>query len=376
MISPEEIRRKAQQIYPEWLVAWLRNEPAYFPRAIPFNRELDAEDHAAAIAALRRLRDESKQVVGWGYSIDWRERRSRAFGKNQFPEKIFFETADDLTRFAGKSREFARFSSAAEEVRREFPELLEWIARNAQRFVDVSESLAGLLEVVRYLRDHPRPMVFARELPLSVDSKFIERHEATLRDWLDLTLPPHHIRSDERRFARRYGLREPEVHVLLRFLDETLRQGCGSRWSELSLPLSALAMLDPSPLEVVVIENKVNLLAFPARARTMALGALGRAVTELRDVAWLTRTPLWYWGDLDVEGFEILASLRRIFPQVRSVAMDQATFMAYRSLAVAGVGRSPSAPRELTDSERIAFELCRDANLRIEQERLPTPELR
>lgn len=117
---------------------------------------------------------------------------------------------------------------------------------------------------------------------MSVDTKFIERHERVLCDWFDLVLPPNSIRSDETHFARRYGLRYPELHVVTRFLDVDLQRELNCPWPELSLPISALESLPIRDIEVIIVENKVNLLTLPMRRRTIGFGALGRAVSELR----------------------------------------------------------------------------------------------
>ena len=370
MIQPDEIRRKAENLYSDFLCAWLAGEP-FFPRPIPANRELDANDHAGAITAITALRDGSKEVRGFGYSVEWRQKRSRAFGRNPFPERIFFESQNDFLRLISKLPEFATFVDAVDRLRVEFSELNDWIRSHHQLLVEVAPDLDGLLEVLRYFRANPRPNRFARELSLSVDTKFIERHEHVLRDWFDLVLPPNSIRSDVTHFARRYGLRYPELHVVTRFLDAELQCELNCPWPELSLPISALASLPIRDVEVIIVENKVNLLTLPTRRRTIGLGALGRAVSELHSVRWLATTTITYWGDLDVEGFEILSALRAEFPHVVSLLMDVATITRYRSLAVPGTGRQPSLPPHLTTTELLAFDLCRQENLRIEQERLP-----
>jgi hypothetical protein len=60
-----------------------------------------------------------------------------------------------------------------------------------------------------------------------------------------------------------------------------------------------------------------------------------------------------------------------MFPQAQSVFMDDTAVAAWRHLAVAGTGRSPDVPPHLTQSEKRAFLLCAEHNLRIEQERIP-----
>jgi hypothetical protein len=81
---------------------------------------------------------------------------------------------------------------------------------------------------------------------------------------------------------------------------------------------------------------------------------------------------LWYWGDLDVEGFEILSRLRIRFPRTRSFLMDASTVHRWKdNLAVPGSKRQPTVPPLLTEAETTAFNLCAADNLRIEQERIP-----
>jgi len=237
--------------------------------------------------------------------------------------------------------------------------------------IEVAPSFDGLLQILRYFRANPRPNLFARELPLPVDTKFIDRHEGVLREWLDRVLPPGSIRSDEAHFARRFGFRYPELHVLVRFLDPELQREWASPWSELSLPLGALAAVPARDLEVIIVENKINLLTLPPRRRTIGFGALGRAASELRAVRWLATVPVTYWGDLDVEGFEILSALRAEFPHARSLLMDGVTLTRY-SAGAQGTGRRVELPPpHLTAEEQIAFDRCLRENLRVEQEHIP-----
>jgi hypothetical protein len=121
---------------------------------------------------------------------------------------------------------------------------------------------------------------------------------------------------------------------------------------------------------VVIVENKVNLLTLPHMARTIGLGGLGRAVTLLRYVEFLAAAPITYWGDLDIEGFEILSTVRSVFPQTQSMLMDQTALDASLHLAGKGSGRQTAVPPHLTDAERSACIACLQNNIRLEQERL------
>src|SRR4051812_47360908 len=102
MIQPEEVRRKAERLYPAFLRAWLANEE-FFPRTVPCERKL-SDNLADAAASIRRLRDGAKEVVGYGYSIEWEERNSRRHGRNRFPRRIYFESEADFLRLIGKQK--------------------------------------------------------------------------------------------------------------------------------------------------------------------------------------------------------------------------------------------------------------------------------
>ena len=372
MIQPDEILQKATRLYPEFLAAWLDGAD-FFPKVIPARKEPDADLSVAALQ-VQRLRGASKSVLGYGYSVKWKEINSRTHGKNQFPTQILFETQSDFLAYLGKEGEFKAFSDTVSQVRTRYPELEGWIRSHRAATIELSSALDGLLEVVAYLKANPRPDRFARELPLRVDTKFIERHRRVLREWLDLVLPAHTVSAHEDHFERRFGLRYSEPHVLVRFLDHEVQRASGSPWPELSLPLGQLATLSIAPELVLVVENRVNLLTLPRLPGTVAIGGLGNGVVDLRYVSWMRSCSIVYWGDIDVEGLAILSRLRVAFPATTSVLMDDQTLETWRDrLAVAGSAFPISEPMALSTGESRAFRICAASNLRLEQERFPQP---
>ncbi|HVX60563.1 MAG TPA: DUF3322 domain-containing protein [Pirellulales bacterium] len=370
MIQPSDIRRKADRLYPLFLDAWLAGEP-FFPRVVPCEKRVD-ENLAAAAESVRLLKSQAKEAVGFGYSVEWQERNSRTYGRNLFPRRIAFDTQDDFLRYVGKQREFAAFAAAVARLRERHPAFEPWIRSHRRQLLENASQLDGLLEVIDYFLAFPRPGVFSRELPLGVDTKFVERNWRILRDWLDLTLPSGAIRADEEHFERRYGLRYAEPLVLLRFLDDAVRCSCGSPWPVISVPLESLGAQAIDAERALIVENKVNLLTLPTIAGAIALGGLGNGVTDLRYVPWLAGVETWYWGDIDVEGFAILSRLRAIFPHVRSLMMDDVTAADWRG-RIGSLGNVCSAePRpNLLAFEQAAYTICAADRLRIEQERLP-----
>lgn len=370
MIQPEDIRRKARNLYGEFVRAWL-NGDSFFPRVIPSKRNPDPES-PTAINAVRELRDASKEVMGLGYTVEWREINSRRFGRNLFPSRIIIETQEDFLRLTGRARDFGSLQEAVAAIRTQHTVLEDWIRSNVVALTELASEVNGLLEVVDVLQRTPRPGCFARELPVSVDTKFVERHQQVLRQWLDRILPPQAIRADEEHFERRYGLSYAEPHLLVRFLDPQTQQRLGFPCEALSVPLHTLGAWQAEGVPVLIVENKVNLLTTPRGRYAIALGGLGNGLALLRYVPWLASADVTYWGDLDVEGLTILAALRAMFPQARSVFMDEVAVAAWRHLAVPRTVRARAdMPPHLTQGEQGAFLLCAEHNLRIEQERIP-----
>jgi hypothetical protein len=371
MIQPEEIREKAERLYPSFLKAWLEGDTAFFPHAIPSNKQLDNGRLVQSAQEVQRLREGSREVLGYGCAVQWQERRSRDFGVNQFPVRITFETQDDFLRFINKQAEFRLLHDAVDRLRAEFPPLADWLSSNRRLFIECAEELEGLLHVIRYFLENPRPNRFARELAIPVDTKFIERYQRVLRQWLDIVLPPDAILAGENHFGRRYGLQFAEPHWLIRFLDPNLRTEAGFPCCEFSIPLTTLASLRLSGVNVFIVENKVNLLTLPPMRDTLALGGVGRAATELRQVEWLRNIPITYWGDVDVEGMKILSAWRVIFPQTQSLFMDDDSLARFGAPHRPCPDAASDMPMHLTDAEQRAFLCCCNEGRWLEQERIP-----
>ena len=370
LLNSDEIKAKALRQYSKFLSAWLAGENV-FPLHIP---GIGVPDDSLAVAQqqVQALKNGSKDSLGHGYTIEWQERNSRHYGRNLFPDRVVFETRDDFLRFIGRQREFKEYAAAVDCIRHRQPRLESWLQSNRAALIANLKAVGSLLDVVAYLQQNPRPGLFAREIPLSVDTKFIEQNAGLLDQWLNLVLAPETIRVDERHFERRFGLRYAEPQVLLRFLDSTLQQATGSPWRECSIPLHTLAESPIDAKRVIIVENKINLLTLPVMSESITMGGLGNAIVDLTYVTWLADRVLWYWGDLDVEGFEILSRLRIRFPRTRSFLMDASTVHRWKdNLAVPGSKRQPTVPPLLTEAETTAFNLCAADNLRIEQERIP-----
>lgn len=320
--------------------------------------------------ATQKLIAGSRIGRGQGYTVHLERRRSRELGEQDFPVAVTVDTLADFVFLTDTETRVAQTRDICNKVRDRFPSLEDWLCSEARRLDRVAELIDDLLAVVEALVQRPMPDCYLRELGVPVDTKFIEKHQTTLRRWLDALLPAHAINVSESGFARRYGLRDGTPHHAIRFLDEGLRNRSGFPCDEVSLPMRTLAELPLENCRVFIVENRTNLMTLPMQSGAVALGGVGDSVTRLRDVTWLRKCELYYWGDLDVDGFRILANVRKLLPELSSLLMDRETFEAHKSLVVSGNGKTCDSLPILSESENSVLRTLSEGNLRLEQERI------
>jgi len=147
----------------------------------------------------------------------------------------------------------------------------------------------------------------------------------------------------------------------------------------LSIPVGKFERLDLPLKNVLIVENKTNLLTIaltlPEIGKTIVVFGSGYKVENLKNVKWFEKIQLFYWGDLDVQGFGILSQFRGYFPHTQSVLMDKDTFDRYFE----NDNGTPDKVAELlnlTDDERKLYEHLKANNWRLEQEKIPVEYVR
>ena len=378
--TPADLRRQVQRLWDRGAI--LRSEvtgEALFPKRLVLKRPRAAELHEqfdAARAWSARLRAAPR------VRIEMRAFRHRVFGANALPHEAWVDSAGDAVAMIGKGSEVSEFRRLVDLTRARQPSLLAWLARRPLRALELAGDWGLLLDVVDWLRDHPRPGIYLRQMDVpGVHTKFVEGHRGVLGELLDAALPPESIdahASGAARFARRYGFLGKPAHVRFRILDpaRTLLPATddGERLQDLALDAASFATLGAGISRVLITENEVNFLALPPMKDSMAIFGAGYGFESLERPHWLSRCRLHYWGDIDTHGFAILDALRRRFGHVQSLLMDRGTLLEFESLW--GTEDSP-IERDLdtlTSEERALYDDLRDnrlgRNLRLEQERI------
>jgi hypothetical protein len=367
MITPAEIARRAERLYLPFLRAWLQDE-SLFPQIFPVGKL--PSDYLELSAGVARLLKGAKGPHGYGYAVYSRRQQTQRHGLQSLPERILIETERDLLRLIGKEAEFAAFRADVTLIRGEVPQLEEWMARHPERVIKHHGEWRELLRVCVYFLDHPHPACYIRELPIAVHTKFIESHTGILKRLLDALLPPPLSDPHEAMFERRFGLRYDEPLIRMRFLDDELPEQYHLPVSDLSMPVSQLDALELGGHRCLIVENKMTFLTLPPLGDTFAILGGGFHISLLAEVEWLAGCPIYYWGDLDAQGFQILALLRSAFSDVASLMMDEETLAAFREFAVPGTPCAASDLPSLTPAERALFKVLAREQLRLEQERI------
>lgn len=326
MITPGEIRNKALKKYTAFLKASVLGKgDDLFPLVIPGKRGKSTDNFMELTKWLQPLIKNSKSTRGFGYSLEFDQIKTRKYGDQQVVRKIFFESVDDYLAFIGKKGDFCHFVESLQVILSKFPALKEWIVSHVKDIAPNHDRWEDILNVCDFFVNNPRPDMYIRELPLEVHTKFIEDNRGVLRSLLDTLLPPEAVNFDKTDFADRYYLKTPQQIVRFRILDpDSYIHGL----SDISVPLSELGGFKCSFRRIIIVENKMTFLTFPSVPGSICIWGQGNAVTSslFGGIKWLAEADIYYWGDIDPQGFEILSRFRGLYPHTRSFLMDEATY--------------------------------------------------
>jgi hypothetical protein len=373
MITSPELKAKAASRYESTLKKVLLGEGP-FPIRIPYKRPRNSGDPADIIRLKEMLRSQSKEKVGFGPTIMFDETSTRRFGSGAIPGAITFESLEDLTHYIGKTSEAERILEHASIVTEAFPSTRAWTATRL-RLLSENDATTwrGIVKVVAFFIQNPKPWVYPRELPLGLHTKFLEQNFKPVTEIL-AQVAPAAINETYSNWQDRLGLRSSSELIEGRFLDQMLAP---------HLPQHMLAPVKEwnrcaftAPNWVLITENRTNLLTLPSLPGCLALLGKGYAVTRLAQIEKLRATGIYYWGDIDQHGFEILASIRSHLPDTLSCLMNEDTLARCSDqVTIEGVDPTLSADfvtAHLTSEELALWRKCADGHLRLEQERIPS----
>ncbi len=370
MINPAGIRKKAERLYYEYLTAILKSE-LFFPKEIPFGKPTHTGDYVIIKNEVEELINGSKDKLGYGYKVESERFNTRRYGLQSFPCKIYFESEIDFLKFIKKEKEISEFKIAVSQIRERIPKLDDWLDKNTNKIIDNIGKWDDLLKVCEYFQKNTKPNLYIRELPLEIHTKFIEENKGTLKQLLDFLLPDEAIKVDESEFEKRFYLRYDEPLIRMRALDQNLQTKYNIPFSDLCIPITIFKDLKIENEQFIITENKMNFLTLPYLKNTFGLFGEGFKIEILKQIEWLKKSKITYWGDIDVQGFQILSQLRSYFPQTKSVMMDFKTLNLFHLYIVSGTPTINAIDlQNLTNEEKKLYDYLLEKNCRLEQEKI------
>lgn len=373
MITPKEIKDKAERKYISFLQTLVENKP-FENIVIRGDKSYSKSSLSEFEKEIQQIISQSKEKKGIGYTLEFQQVKTKLLGMQDLPISIYFDTEKDFLKFLGKEKEVELFLLSVERILEKFPELKDWVIKNSIKVIQNQAEWEGILSVCQYFIQNPKPNLYIRELPINVHTKFVERKQTIIKDLLDVLISEH-LNKNEKQFEKRFNLKYNEPQIRFKILDKEISQIYFSGLDDLAIPVSQFETLTLPIKKVLVVENKTTLytattfLTLPKMEKTIAIFGSGYSVANLKNVKWFKNVELLYWGDIDVQGFEILSQFRGYFQQTKSILMDLVTFEKFFDRDL-GTPTNISTILYLTDSEQELYDILKTNNWRLEQEKI------
>ena len=367
MITVAEIRKKAERLFETYLQS-IVNGNNIFPLTIRGNKQLSIGKGVNEVhQQLLPLYQNDKNAKGFGYTLFTSIVNTKQ-GKIEDIDRIEFSTEDDYLRFLRKEMDVTKFREQLKTTLPEFPELKRFLSEKPLYLADNLDQWEDLLKVCRYFAQSPNPGIYVRELPVAVHTKFVENNTGVITKLLEYIIPDYIRRSGEN-FHEKFHLKQKHNLIRIRFLDDTLSPLPG--FKELGFSETEIHQLNIRCIKVFIIENDIAALTFPPLANSIVIFGKGYNVSSLKGIQWLSQAEIFYWSDLDAQGFEMLSQVRGYYRHTKSLLMDMKTLLAFKDDWGKGVASVVSELAYLTEEETAVHKFLLASNIRLEQEKIP-----
>ena len=340
-----------------------------WPHAFPIGQPSATELAAGFATAVTVVREWREWAGAHGLRLQVKDRR--VMGTSQeLPTHVLVSGVDEAADLVGgvwPSR-VARARSRAGVMRRRYPHLAqpEKVLAQVDALTDLDFDL--LCRAADWFAGHDATGLTARQVPIEgLHAKWLNTHQHLVRSLAgveDLRLLPRH-----------------PARVHFTYLDPAHRAG-GGRLHDSATVGDAV---EPAyrPRVVVISENKDTAIHFLPLPGGIAVEGVGRGGGTAACFDWLTGAgAVFYWGDMDADGLEILDGFRAAGVPARSLLMDPTAYEAWERYGTNvdphGNALGPRPPRpvpHLTPEEATLYHRLVSPDWhrvrRIEQERIP-----
>jgi hypothetical protein len=383
MITVNELKKKSLTRYTDFLIWYFcNNKDNIFPLVIPCNKGKPNDDLSQRANELREIHQYSKNNGKQAYSYDTDTVSTRS-GKQTVITRIFFETEDDYISFINKKKDFELLKKVCiileENLHTSFSEIdiRKWIVQNHEKIISakiedcIDSYWKNITICANWFYQNPESNLYLRTIPLPVHSKFIENNQSLIH-----SLCSKEKITKEKTFIKQHGLVDKPNFIRFRFL-EKMKISDGFVPNEMQLPFEDFKELSSAKFlenikNVFIVENEMVYITFPVFKNSICIWGHGFSVSQFDIFNWLKNYQIFYFGDLDEHGYEILSLFRNCFPNTKSFCMDMNTLNEFDCFRVKGESLKGVVPENLTKDElQVFMNLTNDKNRnRLEQERI------
>ncbi len=365
----DDIERRLSRTWADVLTGTeLSSWPHQFPLGQPTSKQLGASFETFA-ASVREWRQWSAEH---GLQVSWRPRRVHGTPQ-ELPTHVAVDDLECAARLCGgvwaQRLDRARRRHALLAERYPHVSASSSVLRSAEALSELDFTL--LCRAADWFAVHDATGLTPRQVPIEgMHAKWLNTRQALVRELAGIyelrLLPPHPAR----------------IHFT--YLDPTYR-GRGGRIHD-SATVGDVTAFAYVPRVVIISENKDTAIHMPPLADAISVEGVGKGGGTAAAFGWIRDAEhVLYWGDMDVDGFEILDGFRAAGVPARSLLMDMDAYCAWELYGTNTDPKgqplkavTPRALAHLTDDERALY-TCLAAEIwhryrRVEQERIPLAE--
>lgn len=246
----------------------------------------------------------------------------RLGGRNYVPSAYVIETAAAVFDYLGLTVKRLQFMDVYHCLTSEFPCLSDLCFKYRDRLLRDGSFVQKILALARYFRDGAvKDCYITQWVVPGIDTKFHLRNFEVVRLVANAVLDVSLENRDQ--FFAYFNLRDRNRDIYVGILGGSFFFNGTQRFTNTVQELSKWQTL---PEIVFIFENKDigSYVADEVRCSVpcVVFYGVGYAVSVLKDVPWLSGCKLYYYGDLDKDGFSMLSELRGVFPNLKSFLMD------------------------------------------------------
>ena len=390
MITVQQLLKKAEHKFNDFLkfkidVIFGKTAKSFFPLEIKSDKGSTSGNLSNRENELRSLMQKCKEKIGKGYKLVFEEIKTRTNGVQSKLSKILFETEEDFLFSIKKEKQTLLLTGALSDIQSFMPKntesefLYKWALGNTSVLITdysyESNFWRNICICVQWFNQNSNSGLYIREIPLPVHTKFIEQNSALIK-----SLSIRWNSNDD--FITTFKLKGKSDFVRFRSISKNINMRfSNTQLAECNMRLEDFCKLDSSFVErirnVFIIENEMVYLTMPEFENSICVWGQGYRVNILNCVEWLETKNLFYFGDLDEHGFDILSAYRNHFPYVKSFCMTQKVLKDYETFRVIVENKTKGhlsdfrIPENLTEDEKDVFMDIRNSEKnRLEQERI------